>query len=541
MKIKRQLLNVVKESARAPRAATPEKVILIRPPFFSPMTPPLGLGMLKAHLEARGHQVTCFDWNVDPEVWLKQRAYFSELELLDEANVNDGDSKLWSVLNMHLLAYMAGIDAGGCNRMIRQVTPYYGMRLSDLSSSKLHAIISGLYARLEQLLEQLDLAGVRFVGTSTYTTSLGPSLFTLRKLKQRCPELRTVMGGGVFADDLALGSDNLQTLLDQFDFVDHVVLGEGELLLERLIEGDFKDKRTITLQDLGHEELDIASVPMPDFSNFELSRYLQLSIEGGRSCPFQCSFCSETVQWGNYRKKPATVLADQMLKMAAEHNQRRFFMGDSLVNPYIPGLSQELLTRNATLLFDGYMRADKAVGDKDRVEPWARSGLYRARLGIETASARMLKLMDKMTTPQSIFAALRSLAENGIRTATTWIAGHPGETEQDFEETLAFVREAHPFIYDLHAHPFSYFPYGQVASRIYEAESMFPQEVTDAIKFRIWDVANAVPERRERFARLQRFSALAAELGLPRTYSMAERYTAEKRWAKLSPKAREVY
>ena len=540
MKIKHSL-NVVRQRLVTSRAAQSQKVLLVRPPFFSPMTPPLGIGMLKAHLEARGHEVTCFDWNVDGEIWLKQREYFSELESLDDAKISDGDSKLWSVLNTHLLAFMAGCDETRCNEVLRLVTPYYGLRLGDPSASRLHAIISGLYARLDALLDQLDLSRVQFVGTSTYTTSLGPSLFVLQRVKQRHPQLRTVMGGGVFADDLALGSDNLQTLLDDFDFVDHIAIGEGELLLQRLVEGDFANQRVISLADVGQGELDIASVPMPDFSDFNSKAYLQLSIEGGRSCPFQCSFCSETVQWGNYRKKPAALLADQMLAMASKYDQKRFFMGDSLVNPYVPGLSAELLTRNSKLLYDGYMRADKSVGDSDRVEQWARSGMYRARLGIETASTRMLGLMDKMTTPSTILGALRSLAENGIRTATTWIAGHPGETEQDFEETLAFVRESHRFIYDLHAHPFSYFPYGQVASRLYESVSVFPGEVSEAMRFKIWDVANAEPAREERFSRLQRFSALAAELGLPRTYSMAERYAAEKRWARLSPKAREVY
>jgi hypothetical protein len=490
--MKRTALNVVKETAPpAPRTGEPQRVVLLRPPFFSPMTPPLGLGMLKAHLERRGHSVQCFDWNVDPEVWIKQRQYFVELERLDRAKVNDGDSKLWSLLNVHLLAYLGNHDAGRCEQLIRRVATCYGMRLDEQAPSKLHAIIAGLFDRLTTLTAALDLRGARFVGTSTYSTSLGPSLFVLRLIKQRAPEIRTIMGGGVFADDLALGSENLQVLLDRFDAVDHVVVGEGELLLERLVEGDFAGQRVIELGNLGQAELDIANVPVPDFTDFDLRRYLQLSIEGGRSCPFQCSFCSETVQWGRYRKKPAELLADQMLTLAQKYQQPRFFMGDSLVNPYVTDLSEALRARGASILYDGYMRADKAVGNTERVAEWAQAGLYRARLGLETASARMLGLMDKMTTPASILAALRSLTENGIRTATTWIVGHPGETNADFEETLAFVREAHPFIYDLHAHPFSYFPYGQVASRLYGSTSVFPDDVTDVIRFKTWDVSDA--------------------------------------------------
>src|SRR6185369_2094774 len=116
------------------------------------------------------------------------------------------------------------------------------------------------------------------------------------------------------------------------------------------------------------------------------------------------------------------------------------FMGDSLMDPYIMGFSEELLRRDADIRYDGYLRADKISTDRARTRRWAASGLYRVRLGIESGSARVLELMTKMTKPDTISAVLRSLAAAGIRTTTYWIVGFPDEREEDFQATLDLIR-----------------------------------------------------------------------------------------------------
>ncbi|MDX6694353.1 MAG: hypothetical protein QOF02_1956 [Blastocatellia bacterium] len=516
-------------------------IMLFKPPYFTPWTPPLGISILKSFLQPHGYSVKCFDFNTDPELWGMHHKYFGIVQTLEDVSINDGYSKLWWILNAHMLAYANGASVEECARVLETIIPLYGIPRDEGVIKALLPLVERFYKQLEEAIESLDLTGYTVVGTSTYSTSLGPSLFLLRKIKEKHPHIKTVMGGGIFADDLALGSDNLETLLREYDYIDHVILGEGELLFLKLLQGELSHKRVISITDLKGTTLEMKDVPPPDFSDMKVDNYYHLTIEGARSCPFQCSFCSETIQWGDYRKKPMDLFASQVIALAEQNNINSFFMGDSLMNPYVMQFASELLERKADILYDGYLRADKPVTHRDRTGMWAKSGLYRVRLGIESASARVLDSMDKMTTPAVIADALRSLATAGIRATTYWIVGFPGETDEDFEETLDFIRENHRNIYELEAHPYYYYPYGQIGSRLYQCNSLYPDDVTDIIKFRVWDIIDVRPTRHERYERLRRISDLASKLGLPNIYNMSDRYQAEDRWLMLHPLTTQVY
>lgn len=89
--------------------------------------------------------------------------------------------------------------------------------------------------------------------------------------------------------------------------------------------------------------------------------------------------------------------------------------------------------------WDGFLRADKHVCDPANTLLWRRGGFYRAKLGVESGSLKILEKMGKKITLQQIKDAVSSLAYAGIKTTTFWVIGHPGETEEDFHMTLERV------------------------------------------------------------------------------------------------------
>src|SRR5262245_57492376 len=155
------------------------QVLLIKPPYFTPWTPPLGIAILKAFLEENGYAATCLDFNIDPELWSMHHRYFSTIQTLEDVSVNDGYSKLWWILNAHMLAFTNGADAATCSNVLEAVIPKYGIRHSREVIDALISLVEKFFQRLDELLNQIDFASYTVVGTSTYTTSLSASLYIL--------------------------------------------------------------------------------------------------------------------------------------------------------------------------------------------------------------------------------------------------------------------------------------------------------------------------------------------------------------------------
>ncbi|MCX6930027.1 MAG: tRNA (N6-isopentenyl adenosine(37)-C2)-methylthiotransferase MiaB [Verrucomicrobia bacterium] len=86
----------------------------------------------------------------------------------------------------------------------------------------------------------------------------------------------------------------------------------------------------------------------------------------------------------------------------------------------------------------------KGYGD-DLVEAYGRLGKLaeNAHIPVQSGSDRVLKLMHRGYTRDRFLAIIEKLrrAKPGIGISTDLIVGFPGETEADFEETLALARE----------------------------------------------------------------------------------------------------
>lgn len=103
-------------------------------------------------------------------------------------------------------------------------------------------------------------------------------------------------------------------------YIDKIIVGEGEILLLKLLSGELAEsQRVFTAKDIDYEMLNLDSADIPDFSGLQLEYYPYLSFYTSRSCPFQCGFCSETLQWGKYRKKqPENIVRQITLELVRE-------------------------------------------------------------------------------------------------------------------------------------------------------------------------------------------------------------------------------
>ncbi len=519
-----------------------EKILLVMLPFWSPLIPPLGIACLKSFLTRYGYPVTTVDANIEDRFRQFHSAYFETLaRVVPENKWGNYFVTGKDVLQNHLMAHLHFTDPDEYRELVKiLVAKTFYTDIDRLVIEEMIRLVQEFYAGLELFFDHiLEREAPDVIGFSVFETNLPTSIFVARLAREKNPAVRTVMGGGVFSEQLAPGSPNWDLFLAKNDCIDAFFIGEGELLLLKYLQNELpKDKNIYSIQDIGNQTLPLAEAPVPDFDDFDLDAYLMAASYGSRSCPFQCKFCSETVQWGNFRKKGGKQIAAELKYLHQKSGRQLFLLCDSLLNPVATDLANTLIDEEQAIYWDGYLRADKPVTDRETTLMWRRGGFYKAKLGIESGSQRVLDLMNKKITVDQVKEAVISLADAGIKTSTCWVIGFPGETEEDFQQTLNLIEELQDHIYEVWGCPFYYYPTGQVDTRAWADRrySLYPERHRDMLRIDTW-VADCMPSREEAYRRMNRFAEHCKTLGVPNPFTVHELYKADQRWKRLHENA----
>jgi hypothetical protein len=511
-------------------------------PFHPPLIPPLGIACLKSFLAPHGLDVKTINANTYEELKMYYYRYFKVLSKAipreNQANFHNIGNEL---LRQHMMACIHHNDKKEYEELVKSIIRNtFFCDFNDELIHQLNHILEEYYSHLKDYcLEVLAREKPQLLGISVFKGTIPSSLFVFKLAKERYPDLLTVMGGGVFADQLAYGSPDLESFVEKTPYIDKYLIGEGENLLLKLVQNQLPTtQRVFTLKDVEPPVVDFSSVRTPDFSDFDVGHYPYLASYTSRSCPYQCTFCGETVFWGKYRKKSKEQIFHEIGELYRKHNHQLILVCDSLLNPTIDSIAENVMENDLPVYWDGYLRLDKPVCQYENTLRWRRGGFYRARLGVESGSQRILDLMDKKITTEQIKSAVASLAKAGIKTTTYWIAGYPGETEEDFQQTLDLIEEMKNDIYEAEANPFWYYLNALVKSDEWTKHcvSLYPEQANRMLLLPTW-VLNIDPLPEERYRRMKRFTQHCERLGIPNPYSMGDIYQADKRWQRLHPNA----
>jgi hypothetical protein len=518
-----------------------EKILLGMLPLWDRLIPPMGIACLKNFLQHHGYRVKAVDANIEQPLKDACDNYFDTLkESIPPELQSNFYSITYDVFANHTMAYVNHTD-GKAYAELSKLLVYHTFYLpaADSLVAELNRIVARFFARLETyLLELLEREQPTVFGLSAFTGTLAASLFAFRLAKRRFPRLKTWMGGGVFANQLALGSPNLLLFLERTeDCIDKLFVGESELLVLNYLRGQLPESRRVyTTGDIKKKSPDLSEMFSPAFSDFNLAYYNNLAYFGSRGCPLACKFCSETVLWGTYRRRHTRQMAAELARLKETHRFQLFLFCDSLLNPIVTDLANELIKQDQFIYWDGYLKVDQAAGSLENTILWRQGGFYRARMGIESGSPRVLRLMGKNITVDQIKAALAALAEAGIKTTTYWVIGFPGETEADFRQTLDLLAALKDDIYEADCNPFWYFLNGQPGTdrwaALNKSVQLYPPRYRDMLLLQTWRL-DVEPNRQETYRRINRFVQHCRRLGIPNPYSLSDIYRADRRWKKL--------
>lgn len=115
-------------------------------------------------------------------------------------------------------------------------------------------------------------------------------------------------------------------------------------------------------------------------------------------------------------------------------------------------------------------------------------------LPVQSGSSRILKLMNRKYDREHYMNLIKMIKENikGVTLSTDIIIGFPGETEEDFSETLSLCREVE---YDS---AFTFLYSKREGTRAFEYEDQVPDEVMHDRFNRLVDTMNAISEKKNK-------------------------------------------
>jgi ribosomal protein S12 methylthiotransferase len=181
------------------------------------------------------------------------------------------------------------------------------------------------------------------------------------------------------------------------------------------------------------------------------SHYAYLKISEG--CDRPCSFCAIPLMRGKHISKPIEQLVLEAKNLARNGTKELLLIAqDSTyygLDLYKRRALAELLSRLSDVEGIEWIRLHYAFPSGfplDALEVMAtRSNICRyLDIPLQHGATRMLHLMRRGTTREKTEQLLDTIREKipGIAIRTTLIAGHPGETEADFDEMMHFVERA---------------------------------------------------------------------------------------------------
>ena len=328
------------------------------------------------------------------------------------------------------------------------------LRQADFQVSILDACFDSL--SIEETISEVKKYKPDLVGIGSLTHTLRSSLELAKKIKKIDSGIRIVFGGPHATYDF----DNLL----KCDFIDYIVLGEGEVtfldLCMKLNEGKspdeieglaFREKSGVrrTAYRPLIENLDNLPLPARDLVNF--NKYIKtygvleksVDIMSSRGCTNVCAFCSSAHLFRSWRTRtPGKIIAEIKLLIANYPDIRSInFMDDNFTadKKRVIKLSN-LLVSEGLNNYNWVCLARVDQLDEEMICVMKSAGCIRVHLGIESGSPQILKNINKRISLEQAQNAVNLLKRYKIEAYSFFMIGLPGDTMETIDMTRKFAK-----------------------------------------------------------------------------------------------------
>lgn len=288
-------------------------------------------------------------------------------------------------------------------------------------------------------------------------------------IKLHFPEVKIVMGGG-------FANTELRSLTDPrvFNYLDFILLDDGEAPLLNLIEyldGERNKKelkRTFAIENGEVVFLNGSTQPYfsqsetgtPDYNDLQLDTYLSVieivnpmhrlwsdgrwnKLTLAHGCYWsRCTFCDTSLDYiKRYEPNTAQALCDRIEEMIRKTGQIGFHFVDEAAPPALMrDLALEIIRRKLTTVWWTNIRFEKSF-TYALCFLLKESGCIAVSGGLEVASDRLLKLINKGVSVAQVAKVTDNFTRVGIMVHAYLMYGFPTQTALETIDSLEVVRQ----------------------------------------------------------------------------------------------------
>lgn len=382
-------------------------------------------------------------------------------------------------------------------------TYIYKFDIIERELHKPHSIVTDL--TLNILEEKIEKYKPEYIGFSVpFPGNLLQCIKCAEYIKSHHPLIKTIMGGGYVNTELRKMTDTgVFKYIDFITFDDgelpllRIVTG-GELVrtatagttettatastastvMAKTVEGtanravgfesqnsesgtDSKKKKRVIFCNMDSKEnIPFGELPAPTTAGLPMDKYLnftdstnpmhRLWSDGkwnkmmlAHGCYWaKCAFCDTTLDYiRRFERCDISIIVDRMEAMIAETGENGFHFVDEAAPPaLLKQLAEEIIKRKLTVSYWTNIRFDRTF-TPELCRLLATSGCIAVSGGLEVASPRVLKLINKGVTIESATECIRNLNSNNIMVHTYLMYGFPSQTVSELFDSLGRVRD----------------------------------------------------------------------------------------------------
>jgi radical SAM superfamily enzyme YgiQ (UPF0313 family) len=236
---------------------------------------------------------------------------------------------------------------------------------------------------------------------------------------------------------------------EEFDGIDHLVLGEAEVTLPPFLEDLEKGQaRHIYASS---ERPDISTTPIPLWSLIDMKQYSTMNLQYSRGCPYDCEFCDIIILNGH---TPRTKSKEQLISELDSLYEQGWRGGLFIVDDNFIGNKNKLKAEILPALIEWRKQkrypfaictetSINLADDEELMRLMVAAGFDVVFIGIETPNNESLVECTKYQNQnRDLVASVQKLQEYGLEVQGGFIVGFDSDPESIFQAQINFIQKS---------------------------------------------------------------------------------------------------